>query len=159
MDYFDITPQGMAWLAAEIERCKAKRPALIKRVAAAAALGDRSENAEYTESKRELRGLEGRMRFLDKEMRYGQVVKVADDGVATLGKRVTIRFSDEDGDEDEYNLVGPAEAEITEENLTSVSPLGAAILNHKAGDTCTVHAPAGDYDVVLSAVTLMGDFN
>jgi transcription elongation factor GreA len=158
MDYFDITPQGMAWLGAEIERCKAKRPALIKRVAAAAALGDRSENAEYTESKRELRHLESRMRYLDKETRYGEVVQVKDDGVADLGKRVTIQFSDDADDVDTYNLVGPAEAEITDDNLTSVSPLGAAIMQHRVGDQCTVHAPAGDYDVTLTRVELMGNF-
>lgn len=158
MEYFDITPQGMVWLKAEIERCKAKRPALIKRVAAAAALGDRSENAEYTESKRELRHLESRMRYLDKETRYGEQVTVADDGVATLGKTVTVRFSDEADDVDTYNLVGPAEAEISEANLTSVSPLGAAIMGHKVGDTCAVTAPAGTYSVTIEQVQLMGDF-
>ncbi len=152
MDYFAITPQGMTWLGEEIERCKAKRPALIKRVAAAAALGDRSENAEYTESKRELRHLESRMRFLDKQMRYGEVVTVTDDGVADLGKTVTIQFAPDD--EEIYQLVGPAEAEMAVNNLTSVSPLGAALVGHRVGDTCVVHAPAGDYEVTLMNVQL-----
>lgn len=157
MEYFDITAQGMAWLHAEIERLKTTRPALIARVAAAAALGDRSENAEYTESKRELRRLESRLRFLDKQTRYGEVTATADDGLATLGKRVTLQFGDDLDDTEEYNLVGPAELEMAPTNLTIVSPLGATILRHRAGDTVTVAAPAGDYQVTITRVELMPD--
>ena len=153
MDYFDITPRGLAALKKELAACHEKHPEYIKRVAAAAALGDRSENTEYTESKRDLRHLESRMRFLDKQIRYGQVVKVQDDGVVDLGKTVQINFEGDDPEDTEtYHIVGPAEAETEANNLTSVSPLGAALLQHRAGDTVQVQAPAGDYDVTIKDV-------
>lgn len=154
MDYFDITPQGLAALKQELADCHRKHPDYIKRVAAAAALGDRSENAEYTESKHDLRSLESRMRFLDKQIRYGQVVTVHDDDVVDLGKTVKISFSDDPGDEETYNVVGPAEAETAASNLTNVSPLGAALMKHHVGETITVQAPAGNYDVKIEAVTV-----
>lgn len=153
MDYFDITPQGMQWLHDELARCKQQRPVLIKRLAAAAALGDRSENTEYTESKRDLRHLESRMRFMDKQTRYGQVVQVQDDGVVALGKTVSLLFDGDDEDELEtYQVVGPAEAEMADNNLTSVSPLGSALMGLRAGETATVKAPAGEYEVTVKAV-------
>lgn len=155
MDYFDITPQGMQWLHDELERCKQQRPALIKRLSAAAALGDRSENTEYTESKRDLRHLESRMRYMDKQTRYGQVVDVQDDGVVTLGKTVCLLFDgDDDDDIETYQVVGPAEAEMADNNLTSVSPLGSALMGLKVGDTATVKAPAGEYQVTVKSVAL-----
>lgn len=153
MDYFDITPQGMAALEAEYKQLRDSRPALVQRLAAAAALGDRSENAEYTESKRELRHLDSRSHFLDKQMRYGQVVDVVNDDVVALGKDITLRF-DDDEDTETYHVVGPAEADTAEDNLTSLSPLGQALIGHHAGETVTVHAPAGDYDVTIETVTV-----
>ena len=93
------------------------------------------------------------MRFLDKQIRYGQVVKVQDDGVVDLGKTVQLSFEGDDPDDTAtYNLVGPAEAETAANNLTSVSPLGAALMRHHVGDTVQVHAPAGDYAVTIKAV-------
>ena len=155
MDYFEITPQGMAALKAEYKALREKRPTIVKRLAAAAALGDRSENAEYTESKRELGQLDSRSRFLDKQIRYGQVVEVAADDKVVIGKTVTLQFEgDAEGDTEDYNIVGPAEADTDDDNLTSNSPLGAALLNHHVGDTVTVHAPAGDYSVTVKAVEL-----
>lgn len=155
MDYFEITPQGMAALQAEYKELRAKRPTIVKRLAAAAALGDRSENAEYTESKRELRQLDSRSHFLDKQIRYGQVVEVAADDSVVIGKTVTLLFDGDDADDVEtYKIVGPAEADTDADNLTSVSPLGAALLNHKVGESVTVHAPAGDYGVTIKKVEL-----
>ena len=67
--YHEITPTGLANLKQEVEDLKTIRPAKIKNLADAAALGDRSENAEYSAAKRELRQLEGRLRYLDKLIR------------------------------------------------------------------------------------------
>lgn len=153
MDYFEITPQGMAALQQEYTALRERRPALVKRLAAAAALGDRSENAEYTESKRELRRLDSRSHFLDKQMRYGQVVAVVADDQVALGKDITLRFDDEDETE-QYHVVGPAEADTAVGNLTAASPLGQALIGHRTGDVVTVHAPAGDYTVTVVDVTM-----
>lgn len=93
------------------------------------------------------------MRYMDKQTRYGQVVKPVDDDEATLGKTVELLFDDDDESET-YHLVGPAEADFAPNNLTSVSPLGRAILHHHVGDQCTVEAPNGEYVVKLVAARL-----
>lgn len=148
--YFPITQAGRDHLQAEVEQLKHDRPQYIQRLAAAAALGDRSENAEYSAAKRDLRQLEGRLRYLDKLLRYGQLVPAPAGDVAAIGTTVTVSFGP--GDEDTYRLVGPVEASMAPSNLASDSPLGQALLEHAAGDTVVVQAPAGDYSVTLVTV-------
>ena len=104
--YHEITPAGLANLKQEVADLKAIRPAKIKHLAEAAALGDRSENAEYSAAKRELRQLEGRLRYLDKLIRYAKVTTPAAANLADIGNWVTLEF-DDDQDEDTYELVGP----------------------------------------------------
>ncbi|MCT3442473.1 transcription elongation factor GreA, partial [Limosilactobacillus fermentum] len=110
---------------------------------AARALGDLSENTEYSTAKRELRHLESCLRYLDKQLTYAKVIDVSDDGKVALGKVVTIRFLD-DQEEATYKIVGRHQAEqasLTEEFLAFDSPLGLALKGHTAGTTVTVHAP------------------
>ena len=144
--YFPITQAGRDHLQAEVAQLKHDRPQYIQRLAAAAALGDRSENA----AKRDLRQLEGRLRYLDKLLRYGQLVPAPTGDVAAIGTTITVSFGP--GDEDTYRLVGPVEASMAPSNLASDSPLGQALLEHATGDTVVVHAPAGDYSVTIIAV-------
>ena len=82
--YHEITPTGLANLKQEVEDLKTIRPAKIKNLADAAALGDRSENAEYSAAKRELRQLEGRLRYLDKLIRYAKVTHPAASDIADI---------------------------------------------------------------------------
>ncbi len=90
--YFPITQAGRDHLQAEVEQLKHDRPQYIQRLAAAAALGDRSENAEYSAAKRDLRQLEGRLRYLDKLLRYGQPVPAPAGDVAAIGTTITVSF-------------------------------------------------------------------
>ncbi len=111
-------------------------------------MGDRSENAEYSAAKRELRQLEGRLRYLDKLIRYAKVTHPAASDIADIGNRITLKFDDDEG-QATYELVGPAEAGMGQDKLAINSPLGAAIRQHHAGDTVTVTAPSGSYQVTL----------
>ncbi|WP_125706506.1 transcription elongation factor GreA [Lacticaseibacillus daqingensis] len=153
MQYHDMTAAGVAALHAEVAALKAARPAKIKALAAAAALGDRSENADYTTAKRELRQLEGRLRYLDKLIRYAQVVTPDASPAADIGKWVTVAF--DDGTTEQYRLVGPHEASLAPANLASDSPLGRALMHQTPGATVTVQAPACAYAVTL--MTVAGD--
>ncbi len=91
--YFtQITQAGYDKIAGEIDALKADRPAKIAALSAARALGDLSENAEYSAAKRDLRHLESRLRFLDKQLRYAQVVTPTDDATIEIGKRVVLAF-------------------------------------------------------------------
>ncbi|KRM71773.1 transcription elongation factor GreA [Lacticaseibacillus brantae] len=152
MQYHPITAHGLAALKQEIVTLTAQRPDKIAALVAARALGDLSENAEYSAAKRDLRHLESRLRYLDKLIRYAQVVPEPTGANAAIGTDVTLVFLAE-GETETYHLVGPAEARLNPDNLASDSPLGAAVLNQAPGQVVTVAAPNGEYTVRLTHVT------
>ncbi|KRK97305.1 transcription elongation factor GreA [Secundilactobacillus odoratitofui DSM 19909 = JCM 15043] len=152
--YFNkVTQQGYDKIAAEIEALKQDRPAKIAALSAARALGDLSENAEYSAAKRDLRHLESRLRFLDKQLRYAQVYAPTDNAVIEIGKHVTLQFQD-DGSEEIFELVGNPEADIGANKVSLSSPIGKALLDHTVGDVVTIASPNGDYQVKILSVTL-----
>ena len=152
--YFNkITAAGYHEIENEIEALKAKRPALTKRLAAAAALGDRSENAEYTFSKRDLRQLESRLHFLNKQLQYSKITHPTDNQIVEIGKKIKIEFV-EDHDQMTYQLVGKQEADIKTNKISLVSPLGSALLNKTVDDVVTVNAPDETYQVKIISVNL-----
>ena len=143
-----MTPAGYKAIEEEIKSLKQQRPQKIKNLAAAAALGDRSENAEYTTSKQELGRLNGRLHFLTKQLQYADVVKPANNGKLDIGKFVTIEFMD-DHDQLTYQLVGKQEANLEQKKISFTSPIGKALNDHTVGDVVTVDSPAGSYQVKI----------
>lgn len=112
MVYFQkMTPEGYQQIEDEIVRLKKDRPRRIKILQAARALGDLSENTEYTEAKRDLGHLQSRLRYLGKQLKYAEIVKAEDDGKVDLGKTVVLKFDDDDETE-EYKVVGRMEADL-----------------------------------------------
>jgi transcription elongation factor GreB len=149
-----ITPEGFRKIAAEHERIWTRdRPRIVAEVEAAAALGDRSENAEYIYGKRKLRELDRRLRFLSERMDALTVVdpKPHPTGRAFFGAWVTVE--DEDGEERTYRLVGPDEFDVPAGLLSVDAPLGRALLGKGAGDVVTVQRPAGAAEVTLVAIS------
>lgn len=146
-----MTPAGYRAIEQEIETLKQQRPHRIKVLAAAAALGDRSENAEYTNAKRDLGRLESRLRFLNKQLQYAQVVEPANNDKLDIGKFVTVEFMD-DHDQLTYQLVGKQEANLEQNKISFTSPIGQALANHAVNDVVTVSAPNGDYQVKIIAI-------
>ena len=152
MVYFQkMTPEGYRQIEDEIARLKKDRPRRIKILQAARALGDLSENTEYTEAKRDLGHLQSRLRYLGKQLKYAEIVKAEDDGLVDLGKSVELRFDDDD-EVETYQVVGRMEADLALGKVSFDSPLGQAIMKQAAGTTVTVEAPAGNYQVTIVAV-------
>jgi len=143
-----MTLAGYQAIEQEIKELKKQRPQKIKNLAAAAALGDRSENAEYTTSKQELGRLNGRLHFLTKQLQYADVVKPADNDVLDIGKFVTIEFMD-DHEQLTYQLVGKQEANLDQNKISFTSPIGKALNKHTINDIVSVESPAGDYQVKI----------
>ena len=140
-----ITPEGEARLRGELDKLwKVDRPVVTREVKAAAAQGDRSENAEYIYGKKRLREIDGRVHFLRKRIDSVVVVQpgeVADRDRIFFGARVTLE--DENGGERHFRLVGPDEFDA-ERGLVSVnSPIGRALLGRRVDDEVTVQRPAG----------------
>ncbi len=139
-----ITPDGFRRLAEEHARIwTVERPRIVAEVEAAAALGDRSENAEYVYGKRKLRELDRRLRFLSETMDALTVIEPAPHpaGRAFFGAWVTIE--QEDGEERTYRLVGPDEFDAGQGLISVDAPLGRALLGKREGDTAVVQRPAG----------------
>lgn len=152
MVYFQkMTPEGYKQIEDEIARLKKDRPRRIKILQAARALGDLSENTEYTEAKRDLGHLQSRLRYLGKQLKYAEIVKTTDDGKVDCGKTVVLKFDDDDETE-EYKIVGRIEADLADGKISFDSPLGQAIMKQEAGGVATVEAPAGEYKVTIVEV-------
>lgn len=157
--YFQkMTPTGYHEIEEEIEELKKQRPARIEQLKAARALGDLSENTEYSTAKRELRHLESRMRYLNKQLQYAEIVKPSDSQTVDLGTTVTLQFEDDD-ETVNYAIVGKQEADLKKQKVSFDSPLGQAVLHHKVGETVTVQAPQSTYGVKILAVKLTDSDN
>lgn len=157
VEYFNqMTPNGLSQIQNEIERLKQARPQKIKRLSEAAALGDRSENAEYTTSKRELRHLESRLDYFRKQEQYAKVVKPSKDNLVSIGKTVTVEFL-EDNSIDTFQIVGRQEAEMSELAENKIfynSPIGLALIEHGIDEIVTVNAPSFSYQLKIQKITL-----
>ena len=149
--YQKMTPEGYKQIEDEIAALKADRPRRVQNLKEARALGDLSENTEYSTAKRELRHLDSRVRYLNKQLKYAEVIETVNDGKVNLGKQVEIRYED-DQEVEEYRIVGRMEEAVGDGHLPFDSPLGHALMKHKAGDRVTVKAPMGDYEVTILSV-------
>lgn len=135
-----ITAAGFRRLQQELNYLwKDKRPKVTSRVAAAAALGDRSENADYIYGKRQLAEIDRRIRYLDKRIRTMQVVDrlPSDDNKVYFGAWVTLRSAN--GDQSQrYRLVGPDEIDDKPEYISIDSPMAEALLGKTQGEKITI---------------------
>jgi transcription elongation factor GreB len=148
-----ITPAGASRLRAELERLwREERPRVCQAVAAAAALGDRSENAEYTYGKRRLREIDRRVRFLRKRLEGMVIVDrpPADPGRVFFGAWVELET--EDGARTRYRLVGPDEFDLAPGYISMDSPLGRALLRRALEEQVTVVAPEGERLYVIVSI-------
>ncbi len=148
-----ITPDGFRKLAQEHARIWTElRPPIVAEVEAAAALGDRSENAEYIYGKKKLRELDRRLRFLSEKMDSLTVVdpRPHPSGRAFFGAWVTVEH--EDGAERTYRLVGPDEPDAAAGLVSVEAPLGRALLGKQEGDTAIVHRPLGPAELTVVAI-------
>ena len=149
--YQKMTPQGYQKIKDEIADLKKDRPRRIKILQEARSLGDLSENTEYTEAKRDLGHLQSRLRYLEKQLKYAEIIEKTADGKVDLGKTVTLKFAD-DSETETYQVVGRMEADIGAGKIAFDSPLGQAIMKKEVGETVKVVAPAGEYRVTIKAI-------
>jgi transcription elongation factor GreB len=152
-----ITPEGAEKLQTELEELwNVERPRVTQEVSDAAALGDRSENAEYIYGKKRLREIDRRIRFLSKRLDALIVVRpgeIGDPERIFFGAWVTLE--DERGGEHRYRLVGPDEIDVGRGRVSVESPIGRVLLGRREGDEVTVQRPAGS--VVYSVTRISYD--
>lgn len=148
-----LTRQGYEEIQKELDEItKVKRPALVERIKEARLLGDLSENFDYQDAKRTQGMMEGRVMELQALLNSATVIDGSnDDGTIGFGSMVVVKDLDE-GLEDEYMIVGPAEASPAEGKISHESCLGAALMGRRAGETFSVNSPGGTFSYEILSV-------
>jgi transcription elongation factor GreB len=146
-----ITPAGFAALQKELDDIWLRRREVVKALAAAAAEGDRSENAEYIYRKKELGGLDRRIRYLQKRLPVLNVVREQPRGDAIyFGAIVELR--DDAGEIVTYRIVGPDETDAKSSAISMDSPLARALLARQVDDAIVFEA--GGKSIRMSIVSI-----
>jgi transcription elongation factor GreB len=148
-----VTPAGARRLREELEQLwREERPRVTQAVAAAAAQGDRSENAEYTYGKRRLREIDRRVRFLRRRLEGMVIVDhpPADTQRVFFGAWVLLEA--EDGARSRYRVVGPDEFDMAPGYISMDSPLGKALLRRRIDEEVSVETPGGSRLYVIVAI-------
>src|SRR3954467_910059 len=139
-----ITPEGFERLQAEKKQLlEVDRPEVVKTVAWAASLGDRSENADYVYGKKRLREIDRRVRFLIKRLEAAEVVQSAGRDTDQVFFGATVRFRS-GAEEKTVTILGADEVDPGQGKVSWLSPVAKALLKAREGDTVTVRTPAGE---------------
>jgi len=145
-----LTEDGYNKLVEKLNYLKSiRRIEVADRLKAAIALGDLSENSEYDDAKNEQAFLEGEILDLEAKIRNSDIIRNEGGDVVGIGTTVTIR--DVEFDEQEtYMIVGSTEADPDAAKISNESPVGAALIGQRVGNTVEVHAPAGilQYEII-----------
>jgi transcription elongation factor GreB len=138
-----ITAEGYKQLEQELKALWERRAIVTKALAAAAAEGDRSENAEYIYRKKELREIDRRIRYLQKRLPALKVVSQQPDNPQQVFFGAWVRLEDENGSRSEYRIVGPDEFNPATNAISIDSPMARSLLKRHLDDEIEVHAPSG----------------
>ena len=149
-----ITPEGKQRLVKEVDKLwKKRRPEVTKALAAAAAEGDRLENAEYIYRKKELREIDARVRYLRKRLDGIVVVDRAPDDRDRVFFGAWVRLEDNAGEEYVYRVVGPDEFDPSLGYISMDSPMGKALIGKSLDDEFTLSLPEGEAGYVITEVS------
>jgi transcription elongation factor GreA len=142
-----ITPEGLESVRNELDQLVTiRRPAIVAKIKAAREFGDLSENFEYHAAKNEQGFMEARVKELEAIIKNHVLIEAAKNkGVVSMGS--TVRFREDDGEEEAYRIVGPSEADPKARTVSYESAFGKAVLGHKVGDEVEVKTPNGAYRV------------
>jgi len=154
-----ITRAGHDRLKAELDELwRVKRPEVVKALAAAAAEGDRSENAEYTYRKKQLGEIDRRVRYLSKRVPALRVVDTvpSDPEAVFFGARVEVE-NVVSGQTQRYRIVGPDETDAKTGAISIDSPLARAMLKKRLDDEFEAMLPGGATRFVIAQVAYDDD--
>lgn len=152
-----ITPEGAARLREELDRLwRVDRPEVVRALADAAAEGDRSENAEYIYRKKQLGGIDRRIRHLRRRLAVLKIVDRHPTGTEQVFFGAWVTLEDEQGAEIRYRIVGPDEFDHAPGCISMDSPLARALMKRAPGDEVTLELAGGARTWLLLAVSYSG---
>jgi transcription elongation factor GreB len=148
-----ITPEGEKRLRDEATYLwKVKRPQVTQAVAEAAAMGDRSENAEYIYGKKQLRQIDARIRFLSKRLQELVVVDRKPADTAKIFFGAWVGLEDSEGNTYKYRIVGPDESDAEKGCISIDSPMARALMRKADGDEIVVTRPNGTATFYVTSI-------
>ena len=146
-----ITAQGYDALKEELSALWIRRRDVVKALSAAAAEGDRSENAEYIYRKKELGGIDRRIRYLQKRLPNLKVVRETPDADKVyFGAWVNLER--DDGSEVKYRIVGPDEIDQQNEYISLDSPVARALLGKSIDDEINVQVGTNEHALTILSI-------
>ena len=140
MSSIPISKEGFQALEQELDRLKKERPHVIQAIKEAREEGDLKENAGYDAARERQGMLEARIKYIESRMALFNVIDLS-----------TLTVEDADtGEEREFTLLGPDEADYAKGTISIQSPVGVALLGKEVGDEITVNAPRGriNYEII-----------
>ncbi|UTR14293.1 transcription elongation factor GreA [Salipaludibacillus sp. LMS25] len=148
-----MTLEGKEKLEKELEFLKTeRRKEVVERIKVARSFGDLSENSEYDSAKEEQAFVEGRIQQIETMIRNAEIIEEdKDSSVVSLGKKVTFKELP-DGEEEQYVIVGRAEADPLEGKISNDSPMAQSLIGKGTGDQVVVSTPGGDMKVEITEV-------
>ncbi len=140
-----LTYEGLMKYESELEHLKVvKRQEVAQKIKEAREQGDLSENAEYDAAKDEQRDIEARIEELEKILKNAEVVDEDEVDLDKINIGCMVKILDVEFNEElEYKIVGSTEANSLKGKISNESPVGKALMGHKAGDTVEVETQAG----------------
>lgn len=148
---FAMTAEGFLEAETELNELKnVRRPEIIKALKEARAQGDLSENADYDAARNEQAIIEAKIAELEYKLEHADIIDNSNKNEVNLGSTVTISY--DDGELEEYKIVGSMEADPFENKISNESPLGVALIKHKIGDQVTVESPNGGYTIKIEKI-------
>jgi transcription elongation factor GreB len=151
-----ITPAGFLILQDELKDIWVRRRDVVKALADAAAEGDRSENAEYIYRKKELGGLDRRIRYLQKRLPSLNVVRQHPSDDAVFFGAI-VKVEDEGGEVLEYQIVGPDETDAKSCRISIDSPLARALLSKRVADDVVVDFGESRRELSIISISYVRD--
>src|SRR5216110_275896 len=146
-----ISADGLKKLEAELEELRSsKRKEVAERIHAAMQFGDYSENSELEQAKNDQAFLEGRILTLEQMVKNAAIIdEKAKHETVEIGSHVMVEAS---GSKKQYVIVGSAETAPAEGRISNESPVGKALMGHRAGETVRLNVPAGEVEMKILTV-------
>ena len=150
-----LTDEGLKNYEQELEYLKTvKRKDVAEKIKVALSFGDLSENSEYDEAKNDQAMLEARIAQIESILKNAKIIDESELTNEHIHVGSLVKIHDCEFDEDfEYQIIGANEADPFNGKLSDESPVGSALLGHKAGDTVVVDTPEGEVKFIILEIS------
>jgi transcription elongation factor GreA len=150
-----LTKEGMAKLQEELDfLVTVRRPQIARRIQEAKELTSAQNNAEFDDAKNEQAFVEGRILTLERIIQNAALIDEEEahhSSRVQLGSKVTV--ANQDGHQEQYTIVGSAEANPSQGRISNESPVGRALLGKRVGDEVKANVPAGTFHFTITAIS------